>query len=114
MISISRINPNSISLTIDLNVFNDQVVSKMLYWVSDSFFVFWSNECGLAKIQLEKKKGIITNEEFKLLKLRLNQDLIDFKTRDIVNQETKTIRELLLVKAFATTDEFDEESLFHH
>ena len=104
MNSIYRINPYSISLTIDLNVFNDHVVSKMLYWISDSFFVFWSNESGLAKIQLEKKDGVITNEE----------DLIDFKTRDIVNQETKTIRELLLVKAFATTDEFDEESLFHH
>lgn len=114
MISINRINSNSIFFKIDLNVFNDQVVSKMLYWLSGSFFVFWSNESGIAKIQLEKKDSVITNEEFKLLKTRLNQDLIDFKTRDIVNQETKTIRELLLVKAFATTDEFDEENLFQH
>ena len=112
MVSIELSSERIINVTIDLTVFTDQVISKTIYWFSDSYIIFWSNDCSIAKLSFQKKNGIITNTDFEQFKIRLNQDLIDFKTRSIVNQETKTIRELLLVKAFATTDEFDEQNLF--
>jgi His-Xaa-Ser system protein HxsD len=39
---------------------------------------------------------------------KIENDLLDFKTREIVSLETKNIRELLIAKAFAFEDEFDE------
>ena len=38
---------------------------------------------------------------------KIKQDLLDFKLRDIINKETRIIRELLIAKAFANYD--DEE-----
>lgn len=112
MIDISRKSLSSILISVDLEVFNDRVITKVLYWLSDTYIVYQKVDNHVNNICLEKKDGIINEEEFLSLKIRINQDMIDYKTRDIVNQETKVIRELLLVKAFSVTDEFDEKCLF--
>jgi len=46
--------------------------------------------------------------EFDDILTTIKKDLIDFKTRDIVAKETANIRTLLIAKAFANNDEFDE------
>ena len=38
---------------------------------------------------------------------KLKNDLIDFQVRDIVTKETKNVRDLLIAKAFATTDKYE-------
>lgn len=112
MFSFSQVDSSTVSFNVDLKVFNERVLSKVLYWISDKYIISWKNESDIAKINLECKIGSITKNDIEILKERLSQDFIDFKTREIINQETKTIRELLLVKAFSATDDFDEKCLF--
>ena len=45
----------------------------------------------------------------KKIEKKLNQDLIDYNLRDIVKNETTTIRELIIAKAFSH-GEYDEDS----
>ncbi len=112
MISFDPIADNKIQLTIDITLFNDTVITKTLYWIQSDFFVFWNSlSNNIANIVLEKKAGLISEEEFLKLKNQINQNLIDFKTRDIVNQETKNIRDILYIKAFANGDEFEDYNL---
>jgi His-Xaa-Ser system protein HxsD len=106
-----RINDNSIEFGIDTSIFNDAVITKTFYWLSDDFSVFQETSSDKLTVTLEKQKGSISDQDFILLKTKINQDLIDFKTRDIVNQETKSIREILLVKAFANNDDFEDFNL---
>lgn len=112
MYSCTTVDPKTVAISVDLNVYNEAVIAKVLYWLSDCYNIFWKKGESSVEIRLEKKEGTFSNEEIKYLKNRLSQDFIDFKTRDIVQRETKAIRELLLVKAFANNDEFDERDLF--
>ena len=42
---------------------------------------------------------------------KFNQDLIDYKNRDLVINETKDIRNILYVKAFANNDDLEDINL---
>ena len=42
---------------------------------------------------------------------KFNQDLIDYKNRDLIMHETKDIRNILYVKAFANNDDFEDFNL---
>jgi len=112
MVSFDQIAGNKIQLKIDLNVFNNAVITKTLYWIQSDYFVFWNTlDENKENIILEKKIGLISDEEFLKLKNQINQGLIDFKTRDIVNQETKNIRDILYIKAFAHGEDFEDYNL---
>lgn len=112
MVSFDRITENKIQLTVDNMVFNNTVITKTLYWIHCDYFVFWNSlKDNLEFIILEKKDGLISEEEFFKLKDQVNQNLIDFKTRDIVNRETKNIRDILYVKAFANGEDFEDYNL---
>lgn len=111
MIDFKRVNDNSVLLEIDTEIFNDRVITKVLYWLSDRFNIYQESHNKILEVKLEKLEGNICAEDFVLLKAKVNQNLIDFKTRDIVNQETKNIREILLIKAFANNDDFEDYNL---
>ncbi len=111
MIDIKRVNDNSIILKIDTTIFNDRVITKTMYWLNGCFNIYQKSCSKVRTVKLEKLEGSISNEDFICLKAKINQDLIDFKTRDIVNQETKNVREILLVKAFANNDDFEDYNL---
>lgn len=112
MISFDRITENKIQLTIDVTVFNNTVITKTLYWIQSDYFVFWNSlSDNIENITLEKKGGLISDVEFQKLRNHLNQNLIDFKTRDVINQETKNIRDILYIKAFANGEDFEDYNL---
>lgn len=46
----------------------------------------------------------LEEKELESMLLRLKRDLIDFNLRDIVAKETRTVRELLIAKAFSSFD----------
>lgn len=111
MLNYKRVNGNTIEFGIDTKLFNDQVITKTLYWHSGKYIISQEYSLNSLQIQFEKIEGLISDEEFISLKSSLSQMLIDFKTRAIVNQETKNIREILLIKAFANNDDFDDFNL---
>lgn len=103
---------NKIHLSVDLSIFNEKVISKVLYWLTDRYLIYWQSKSGTKQdIILEKKNSPISEQDFKCLKEKINQDFIDYKNRDIVIEETKNIRDILYIKAFANNDEFEDFNL---
>lgn len=112
MNGFKRINDNTVYFIVDIAIYNDTVISKVLYWLIDAFYIERESlENNRQQIVLEKKKGIISEDESYHLKEKLNQDFIDFKLRDIVNAETQNIRDILYIKAFANNDDFEDYNL---
>lgn len=113
MVSIERISPNSILIKVDTAIYNDTVISKTLYWHSESFVILREN-CGngMQSITFTKKDdSIIPDNELLKIRYKLSQDFADFKNRDIINAETKNIRDILFIKAFANNDDFEAYNL---
>lgn len=114
MVSFDQIAENRIQLTLDITVFNETVTTKTLYWLQSDYFVFWNSlNFNIQNIILERRRGSISEEEFFKLKNQINQNLIDFKVRDIVNQETRNIRDILYIKAFAHGEDFEDYNLMN-
>ena len=102
-------NKNSeLSIIVDGTIYSIDVLHKCFYWYGGLFNVHMSSNNNSYIIKLEKKSDQNTEVDFTFLVEKIKQDLIDFKLRDIVTKETKSIRELLIAKAFAYY-EIDED-----
>jgi len=110
MIEFSLRSENKICFTVNNELYNDTVIFKVLYWLSGIYIISSDKKDNYIEITLEKGSEY-NSEEVQNLKFKISQDLIDFKVRDIINIETKNIRELLLIKAFANNDEFDDYNI---
>ena len=110
MYDIKLRDDNQIILYVDTKIYNDNVISKVLYWLSEDYIISRKYIAGSVnqKICFNKINGIISEEEFCRVKKRLNHDFIDFKTRQIIDEETKDLRNSLFVKACANRAEFIE------
>lgn len=103
---------NRCKLIVDLSVFNERVLSKVTYYLSGEYLIYQQNlENYLQSIIFEKKHGMLSDNDFQALKEKINQLLIDYKNRDIIYQETKNIRDILYVKAFANNDDYEDFNL---
>lgn len=112
MTDFRQIAENSIHFSVDTQIYNDTVISKVLYWLTDLYLINRKTLTDtIQSIELKKKDGIFTQEEVSQLEREINQDFIDYKVRDIVGQETRNIRDILYVKAFANNDEFEDYML---
>lgn len=111
MIDFVKVDNKTIQCKIDGEIFNERVVFKSLYWFSGDYNIYSVLSDKLVILKIEKKKGLFTDNDVNELRSNLNQSLIDFKTRDVINQETKNIREILLIKAFSNNDEFEDYNL---
>lgn len=110
MIEFSLLTKNKLCFFINNELYNETVIFKVLYWLSNIYIISTDKNEKYTEITLEKE-GAYTLEEIQNINLKISRDLIDYKVRDIVNSETKNIRELLLIKAFANNDEFDDYNI---
>lgn len=108
MTSISQLD-NLVEIIVDKDIYNDEITSKVLYWLSGDFIITREKIMGTSneKIMLSYSNSL-SKDDFKKLKARLSRLFIDQKTREIVRQETHDIRNILYVKAFANSDSFVE------
>jgi His-Xaa-Ser system protein HxsD len=90
---------NQLIFTVDSHLYSEDVIYKCFYWYGADYAVDIQREGLSFKIVLSSKSG----EPIDTIVLcdKIRKDLVDFKLRDIVSKETKTIRELLTAKAFA-------------
>ena len=94
----SEIIENTIHLLIDKEIYNEDVLHKCFYWYTSNFNV-------TVGVLSEKQFSVLLKpkdekQNLSLIVEKIKCDLIDYKLRDIVAKETKTIRELLVAKAF--------------
>ena len=96
------------SIEVDKQIYDDIVISKAIYWHTECFVINRVCASGCETITFQAKKNDISAIEKENVLQKFNQDLNDYKLRQIVEQETKDIRTILYVKAFANNDDFEE------
>ena len=99
------INESSAQILIDEKLYSEEVIFKCFYWYSDKFSVVIKKEGAFFVIDISE---LSNHGNIEKIFNKIKSDLIDFKTREIISTETKNIREILIAKAFANGDEFDE------
>jgi His-Xaa-Ser system protein HxsD len=99
-----EINNNQILLKIDSSIYSIDILHKCFYWYGAAFNVDVNNAHENFIVKIEPKCLTNTDQDLNAICEKISRDLIDFKLRDIVTKETKTIRELIVAKAFAYYD----------
>jgi len=97
-----------VEIKVQLDLYSITVLHKCFYWYGANFSVDIETESDkVGRVRLFPKTEIPVAEYPNLLS-KIRNDLIDFKTRDIVSKETQNVRDLLIAKAFSHSDELDD------
>ena len=97
-----------VTLSIDRTIFTDEVISKAVYWETNQYIITRQLNGYAETLCFEPKPNC--QEEENALKERFLTRLNDFKVQQIVDNETKDLRTILYIKAFANNDDFEEIS----
>ena len=104
---VSRFNEKKLRCLFEGTLYSEVIIMKSFYWFSKDYDVTLSKESDVFEIVLSKKEGVIDDKLLSYLNSKIKQDVYDFKLRQIIYEETKTVKELLIAKAFANSDEYD-------
>jgi His-Xaa-Ser system protein HxsD len=92
---------NRAIVKIDSDIYSKVVVTKVVYWLSRDFTIMQSKEDKDWVLSLESQTAVTWDE----VKKHLSQLLNDFQMREVITAETKDIRNILFIKAFANVEE---------
>lgn len=92
---------------IEESIFPLDVVLKASYWLSGQYDVVILRDAtsGSLQVGFRGSDGLLAPEECLEAERRLRRDLIDFRTRLLIQQETRVVRDLLVAKAFDDENE---------
>jgi len=92
---------------IDSNIYSKEVVAKVVYWLSRDFTIMQDIDGQDWMLSLESYNVVNWDD----VKRRLSQLLTDYQMREVITAETKDIKNILYIKAFANVEELlaDEE-----
>lgn len=81
---------------VDLVQYEDAVVSKVCYWLSDRYIVNRESvHPSICRLTLERPGKAFTKDDFDTICLEVSQSFADFKLRAIIGRETHAIRNIL-------------------
>lgn len=106
-----HLQENILEIQTSLNIYSEDLIYKVCYWYSDKYDISFKkddikNELTIIlKYDLEDLKD---QRQLNLLEKEIHQKLLDQRVRQIISKETETIKQILLAKAFATHENFDE------
>ena len=90
------------------DLYSEEIIYKCFYWYGGAFsLIIDRNDTGFL-VTLTSLENELSDTFLDKLVIKIKADLVDYKTRQIVQNETKNIREILLAKAFSKLDYFDE------
>ncbi len=104
MSSKSIIKNNKLYLYVDNKIFNKKIILNTAYELSNQFYFKISSLKKSFKIVMTPIKHPSNQELTNSIK-DFDKILIDYQLRDIIYKETKNIRELIIAKAFAHSEE---------
>jgi His-Xaa-Ser system protein HxsD len=96
------------SIDIDRKIYDETVISKAIYWHTANFVITRTVNENTETVDFKANKSDFSETEKESILQKFNQDLNDYKLRQIIEQETNDIRTVLYVKAFANNDNFEE------
>lgn len=96
-----------LKISVNAHVYTDVMLAKCFYWYSNNYEVDF-RKSGNENFEITLKP-LRTSEiiDWTTIIPKIKQDLIDFKLRQHITDETKTIRELIIAKAFIYFDDED-------
>lgn len=86
---------------IDSDIYSKEVVAKVVYWLSRDFTIMQGVDGKDWTLALETQNAVVWDE----IKKHLSQLLTDYQMREVIAAETKDIKNILYIKAFANVDE---------
>lgn len=101
MKSFSVESDNRAIVKIDSDIYSKEVIAKVVYWLSRDFTIMQGVEGKYWTLSLENPNAV----DWVDVKKRLSQLLADYQMRDVITAETKDIRNILFIKAFANVEE---------
>lgn len=97
-----------LTVEVDLGLYSEAAVFKWLYWCGARFDaqVERASDGNSLTVVLSPLASDGASVDWATLTGQLQRSLIDFQTRQLVAEETKVIRELLVAKALDAMDPF--------
>ena len=92
---------NRAFVKIDSSIYSKEVVTKVVYWLSCDFTIMQNLDGKNWTLSLESQTATDWDE----VKNRLSQLLNDYQMREVITAETKDIRNILFIRAFANVEE---------
>lgn len=94
-----------LKVTVDAKLYSEAVLFKCFYWYGNTFEVD-INKVDETTFEISMKYTTPgQTADWSNVVSRVKRDLIDFRLRQIVTEETRTVRELIIAKAFAYYEE---------
>lgn len=88
-------------ITVDKELYSEAAIFKAAYWFTDRYYLFLEpTPNGEIAIEI-RGKATMTADDLKAAASEFCNSLIDFRVRERVMQQTATIRDALVVRAFA-------------
>lgn len=95
-----RVRPEGLEVVVEVAQYSEVTLHKCFYWYTRDYRVTIQPVlAGQVRVQLVPKEGSIV--DMPALQSQVHNDLLDFRLRELVAEETRPIRELLVAKAFA-------------
>ena len=107
MKSFEVVSDNRAIVEIDSDIYSKDVIAKVVYWLSRDFTIMQNIDGKDLMLSLESQNVVNWDE----VKKRLSQMLADYQMREVIAAETRDIKNILYIKAFANVEELlaDEE-----
>jgi His-Xaa-Ser system protein HxsD len=102
-----RFEDGALRISLSLDTYRLEAIFRSCYWLTDRCFVYLGPlRDGAIEVTLIAKSGSGTDTD--RLTWQFLNDLVDQQLRISVNEETRTIREMIVAQAFADTDLIDD------
>jgi His-Xaa-Ser system protein HxsD len=103
------LNTDCLTVEVDTTQYSDSIISRICYWLSSDYIVTrQTSDESRCLIIIKPKDGALHESNYNELAQKINRDLNDYKLREIIHEETKDIRNILYIKAFANNDDFED------
>lgn len=86
---------------IDSDIYSKDIIAKVVYWFSRDYTIMQGLDGKDWTLTLETQNAVVWDD----VKKRLSQLLTDYQMREVIAAETKDIKNILYIKAFANVDE---------
>lgn len=89
---------NEAHFCIDLSCYTKTVISKVVYWLSGTYIVSEYVDGDKYHVRIKPAES---GTDWPLVESKISSMLIDYRMREQIEDQTKEIRTLLYLKAFA-------------
>ncbi|WP_320020017.1 His-Xaa-Ser system protein HxsD [Labilibaculum manganireducens] len=97
----NEISQTSFQIKASGDYYTESIISKCIYWLCNKYLVSVSKSNDDFIVDIQKKEDHFIDGEIDQIESKFYQDLNDYKTREMIQEETRSIKDILLVKAFS-------------